>query len=361
MKRLLRLRAKNETFVAKIKDMLDGFDVFFSFNTRTSFIGRTQQASEQLIEANVRCARLTHNAGIFIGMVNIISQLGIVIITSVLGALYIIPIGAITATGNFSSYIFNALAELSNRMLAIKSTAPIFEKILSGSNQPEQQALPDAVNRPQFRSAITLDRVSFSYGDKRALNNVSMTFEIGKKYGIIGESGSGKTTLFKLLAGMIDGYEGSIKIDGVELNTLDMQAVRDRLIYIDQKVYLFDDTVKRNMCLDDAFEPDKIDKAIEGTALKEVIASLPQGLDSPVGEGGRNFSGGQCQRIALARALLHNRRILLVDEGTSALDEKNAQEIETALLSNPDLTVVMVNHHFSDGIRNKLDAVYTLA
>lgn len=356
----LALTHENETFVAQIKDVLDGFDVFFSFNARAQLIGRTQTASEQLMESNVRCTRLTQNAGIFIGLMSVCSQLGIVIATGVLGALQIIPIGAITATGNFSSYIFNALAEFSGKMLAIKSTEPIFEKILSGPEQPEIQALPDAAPRAQFRSAITLDHVSFSYGDTRVLNNLTMTFEIGKKYGIIGESGSGKTTLFKLLSGMIEGYDGSIKIDGAELNTLDMQTVRDRLIYIDQKVYLFNDTIKRNICLDSEFSTEALDKAIENTALKDVIAHLPQGLESPVGEGGRNFSGGQCQRIALARALVHDRRILLIDEGTSALDEKNAREIETALVNNSDLTVIMVNHHFSEEIRSKLDAVYTL-
>lgn len=385
----LALTRENEIFVAKIKDMLDGFDVFFSFNTRSQLVSRTQRASEQLIDANVRCTRLTQNATVCIGLINVISQLSVVITTGVLGALGIIPIGAITATGNFANYIFNALGELSSKTLAIKSTAPIFEKILSAPERSGQQTLPDktkldktqqaftgkrkervsaaakeilphAAKCSQFHSDITLEHVSFSYGDKQVLHDLSMRFEIGKKYGIIGESGSGKTTLFKLLSGMIGGYGGSIKIDGAELNTLDRDSIREQLVYIDQKVYLFNDTVRHNICLNTEFQSEAVDKAIAGAALQEVIASLPQGLDSPAGEGGRNFSGGQCQRIALARALLHKRRILLIDEGTSALDEKNAQEIETALINNPDLTVIMVNHHFSPAIREKLDAVYTL-
>lgn len=100
--------------------------------------------------------------------------------------------------------------------------------------------------------------------------------------------------------------------------------------------------------------------SIKDSALEYFIAECENGLDTIASENGKNFSGGQRQRIALTRALLHGQKILLIDEGTSALDKKNAQQIEEHLLNNDKLTVIMISHHFSEETKNKLDAVYSI-
>ncbi len=101
--------------------------------------------------------------------------------------------------------------------------------------------------------------------------------------------------------------------------------------------------------------------AIQGSALAADLAAMPDGLDTVVGENGSNLSGGQKQRVAIARALIHNRSILLVDEGTSALDQKNADLVEKSLLTNPDLTLILISHHLSAARRAQFDRVYELA
>ena len=130
--------------------------------------------------------------------------------------------------------------------------------------------------------------------------------------------------------------------------------------YIEQNVFLFNTTIRENITLGEDFSEEQLHAAIQGSALAADLAAMPDGLDTVVGEDGSNLSGGQKQRVAIARALIHNRSILLVDEGTSALDQKNADLVEKSLLTNPDLTLILISHHLSAERRAQFDHVYEL-
>ena len=131
--------------------------------------------------------------------------------------------------------------------------------------------------------------------------------------------------------------------------------------YIEQDVFLFNTSIRENITLGEDFNDQQMKKALRDSALAGDLAIMPQGLDTLVGEEGRNLSGGQKQRVAIARALIHNRNILLVDEGTSALDQKNADIVEKNLLANPDLTLILISHHLSDERKAQFDHVYELS
>ena len=130
--------------------------------------------------------------------------------------------------------------------------------------------------------------------------------------------------------------------------------------YIEQNVYLFNTTIRENITLGGEFTEEQLQKALRDSALIGDIANMPDGLDTIVGEEGGSLSGGQKQRVAIARALIHRRSILLVDEGTSALDQKNADIVEKSLLANPDLTLILISHHLTDERRSMFDKVYDL-
>ena len=125
-------------------------------------------------------------------------------------------------------------------------------------------------------------------------------------------------------------------------------------------MFLFTTTIRENITLGEDFSEEQLHAAIQGSALAADLAAMPDGLDTVVGEDGSNLSGGQKQRVAIARALIHNRSILLVDEGTSALDQKNADLVEKSLLTNPDLTLILISHHLSAERRAQFDHVYEL-
>ena len=182
------------------------------------------------------------------------------------------------------------------------------------------------------------------------MKNVSATFEKGKKYAILGKSGSGKSTLLKLLAGYYPEFEGEICTD-------EIAALPDRLVMIHQKTFLFNDSVRNNLTLWKSYTENEISEVIKKAGLKEVMEHLPQGLDTIIEDNGSNFSGGECQRLAIARALLSGKDILLMDEATSALDEQTANDVENSILSLENITCISVTHRLSRENMKKYSAV----
>lgn len=138
------------------------------------------------------------------------------------------------------------------------------------------------------------------------------------------------------------------------------EQLQQQMSYIEQNVFLFNASIRENITLDEDFTEEQLRKAIHDSALENDLLSMPNGLDTLVGEGGCNISGGQKQRVAIARALIHERSILLVDEGTSALDAQNADLVEKSLLANPNLTLILISHHLSDKRKAQFDCVYEL-
>ena len=185
------------------------------------------------------------------------------------------------------------------------------------------------------------------------MKQVSAVFEKGKKYAIIGKSGSGKSTLLKLLAGYYPPLDGDICTDG---NT----ALPDDVAMIHQNTFLFQDSLRNNLTMWQPYTEQEIREAAGKAGLGELIAGLPQGLDTLVEENGNNFSGGECQRIAIARALLSGKKILLMDEATSALDEQTANAVERSILSLADVTCISVTHRLTPETRKQYTAVFTM-
>ncbi len=356
-KATIRVSEEVGSFTGTIQDSLLGFDTLFAFNKRNLLRESVNMASKKRAKAFVNVTQKYAISGIAIA---IFTMLFNVIMMGFTGALVIkgfITVGAVLASGKIATSMAGGLSQISGLIIKIKSVKPLFEKIQSLPQEKDKE-----LQVPSFNKNLELKNLSFNYDDseKKILNNLNMKFEIGKKYGIKGESGSGKTTMFKLLTGMLDNSDGGIFYDGKNITELNKNQLRENVSYIDQNVYIFNKTIRENLCLGDEFSEQEISTAIKNACLEPVIAECENGLNTMVAEHGSNFSGGQRQRIALARALLHNRKILLIDEGTSALDKKNAQEIENTLLNNPDLTVIMVSHHFSEETLQKFDALYEI-
>lgn len=192
------------------------------------------------------------------------------------------------------------------------------------------------------------------------LKDVSFRFEKGGKYALTGPSGCGKSTLLKLLLGWLPEYTGSICFDGQNAREIPSEQLQEQMSYIEQDVFLFNTTIRENITLGMDFSEERLESAVRDSALDRDLTAMPLGLDTPVGENGSNLSGGQKQRVAIARALIHKRSILLVDEGTSALDQQNADIVEQSLLKNPDLTLILVSHHLTPERQAQFTKVFHL-
>ena len=175
----------------------------------------------------------------------------------------------------------------------------------------------------------------------------------------MGESGSGKSTLFSLLTGRRKDYSGSIRLGETEIKEFPLEELQDNVTVIDQRPFVYQASIRENLTLGQFFSDEEIEQALKKAELFAVIEQLPEQLDTVLTETGGNLSGGQLQRLALARGFLWKKPILLVDEGTSNLDQENAKKIEKLLLQQPQ-TVLFITHHLRDEIVQKLDGVLSL-
>jgi ATP-binding cassette subfamily B protein len=203
-------------------------------------------------------------------------------------------------------------------------------------NEPEQPSDPGRLRRvPTLSGQLSLRRLGFSYPnapDRPVLTDVSLDLEPGVTVGLVGRSGSGKSSLVKCLAGLLLPTAGSILYDGVDLRELRWDELRRRIGFVLQNAYLFDDTIAANIALGEA-EPNlaAIRRAAEVADAAEFIEGLPLGYETKVGDSGLRVSGGQAQRIAIARALYHDPPLLLFDEATSALDTESERTVKENL------------------------------
>ena len=197
-----------------------------------------------------------------------------------------------------------------------------------------------------FDRELCLESVQLSYGEKSVLRNVSLTITTGRFVAIIGPSGAGKTTIIDLLIGLIEPASGTIRIDGVPLGQIDLRSWRNQIGYVPQEIFLFHDTILRNISLgDDSVTREEAQQALRAAEAWGFVSELPQGLDTIVGERGAKLSGGQRQRIAIARALVRHPKLLILDEVTTSLDpESEAALCKTLSHLAGTVTIVGVSH-----------------
>jgi ATP-binding cassette, subfamily B, bacterial PglK len=210
----------------------------------------------------------------------------------------------------------------------------------------------DADTRLLLKVSIKFNNVSYSYpgSNVHAVRNLSFSIPKGDVIGFVGASGAGKTTIVDLVLGLLEPKEGSITADGININS-DLQSWRRNIGYIPQFIFLADDTIRNNIAFglaDHEIIESKVNNAIKASQLTDMINSLPNGVDTVIGERGTRLSGGQRQRIGIARALYHNPQVLIMDEATSALDNVTEKLVIEAIEKlRGERTIIMIAHRLS--------------
>ena len=245
---------------------------------------------------------------------------------------------------------------------ANKPSLDILNELIDSSKKEFEQSLDDKKIFLSLNNKITLKDINYKFDNKEklTLTNINLDIHKSKLTSIVGPSGAGKSTLIDLIMGLLTPYQGSILIDGENLNNLNLGSYKEKIGFVPQEDIFFDGSLKENICFDKDFSREKINEILEITQLKNFCDSLKEGLDYQVGEGGKNLSGGQRQRFSIARALLRNPSILILDEATSSLDSKSETLFQVALEKiSKKYTLIVIAHKF-DSIKNS-DSIVVLS
>ena len=286
------------------------------------------------------------STGIFVNAASVIMRLGV--------ATTILTGAGLILSGQISFMVFFLFLLVITRVYApfdqsLALIAEMFMSEVSANRLMEIYDAPTAEGADKFTPDghdIVFENVGFAYDNEQVLKGVSFTAKEGEVTALVGPSGSGKSTCARLSARLWDITEGSIKVGGVDINTIDPETLLTDYSMVFQDVVLFDDTVMENIRLGKHGATDEeVRAAAKATNCDEFVSKLPQGYDTPIGENGAKLSGGERQRISIARALLKNAPIVLLDEATASLDVENETKVQGALSTLLQNKTVLVIAH----------------
>ncbi|MHB9944359.1 ABC transporter permease [Clostridium botulinum] len=352
----LELSNRLSFFTSKLKDIFLGYDVIRSYNLRDNTTKEFQEENNNLANAKFTADKIF----VINESLSQILGLGTQFVAIFLSAYLVIKgeltMGMLIAIVQLSATFVQPVIMIMSNVPKLNSVKPIIKRIDDFSNYEDTDFV--GKDKPYFNSNLEISNLYFNYGNERpAIDNISLRIDRNKKYAIVGGSGCGKSTLVKLMLGYYSDFNGDIKFDGNSIKNLDIEQLNKMISIIHQNVYMFDKTIKDNICLYKEFSKEQINNVLNLSGVNKFIEETTNGLNYLVGENGSNLSGGQRQRIAIARALIQQTPILVLDEGTSAIDMQTAYDIESKLLSIENLTLITITHKMSEELLSLYDEI----
>ncbi len=347
-----------EGYTSYIKEVLSAFHIIKSNNlnekVKTDFFNKSNAIQQKgyVIDKISTFIFSLQNLNM---MVSLFALLGITSFMAIKGSL---TLGGVILIINNMEKIIVPIMRFGEWLPKILSTKKLFIKIEDTLKNHDNYE--ETVVLGNFNDIIEFNNVSFGYEDEDVLKNINLSLKKGEKYLVIGPSGGGKSTLLKLLRKYFSPKNGEILIDGKSLKDVTKTSYFRHISNIEQQVFLFEDTLRNNITLYKDFSEEEINTAIERAGLRNFVQSLPQGLDTMIYDNGRNISGGEKSRVAIARGLLQKSDIIFLDEAFASLDSKVAKEIENTILGLEDITVVNVSHVVFEETKEKYDNVFVV-
>ncbi|HYF31106.1 MAG TPA: ABC transporter ATP-binding protein [Chitinophagaceae bacterium] len=338
------IKTSSELALQHLKEALAGYIESNVYDTKDFFVRRyhSKQATLNSYLADLQSVQVLPARLMEIFAVG--GLLLLVAFNEYVSAGALIPVVTIGAFVAAAYKIIPGLVRILNSSGQVKTYAFTAEDMLPASARQQGQL---QTSHPTIES-LSINSLSFDYGEKRVLNNVSMNVQRGEMVGLGGLSGKGKTTLINVLLGFLEPSSGKILINGSVLSARDRQLYWRNTSYVKQQPFLIHDTILKNITLDNkAYDEARLKNATRHAGLDTLLSQLPQGLNTVITENGRNISGGQRQRIALARALYKNADLLLLDEPFAELDEVSEQDLLRLLqdLCRQGKLVILITHN----------------
>ena len=344
-----------EGYTTYIKEILGAFQIIKANNLRERVEGEFYNKSKDIQEKGYVIEKIyTYFTVVqnFTTNLSFLSIAAIVVYMAIKGQ--ITPGGVILIVNNTEKIIYPVMeiAEWIPKVFSVKSIFKRLDKTLESKEEYKE-----TLELEEFKEGIKLKDVSFGYDDTLILENINLEFKRGEKYLLIGPSGGGKSTLLKLLRKYFNPVKGDIFIDDLNLRDIKKTSYFKNISNIEQQIFLFEDSIRNNITLYRDFSEEEIEDAIEKSGLRDFVRKLDDSLETIIYDNGKNISGGERQRIAIARGLLINSDIIFLDEAFSSLDRKVASEIEKTILDLKGVTVINVSHIVFDETKERYSRI----
>jgi len=361
MQRRQLVATKNQAdFTVNMKEIFSGHEVIASLGLHGIFKKRFSKQNDSFTDADYKLDVMRTATTATGQMLTFITRFIMVLVAGFMVMRGSITIGAFTLFVALQGTLGSNLTMIFQVIPFLGSMKPVADKLEVFINYENRDF--SGSKQASLDKKIEISGLSFEYNENvPVLTNMSLSINKNEKLALTGPSGAGKTTLIKLLSGDYAGYTGKIVYDGTCLRDLDINKLRRLMTVIHQNTFIFNESIRYNICLGEEFSDVEMEKALRLSGVCKFIQSVHGGLDGDCGEKGVNLSGGQKQRIAIARALIRGAKFLVLDEGVSAVDVETANEIEQELLDMADLTLLTVTHRIKDGLLDNYDRVIACA
>ena len=353
-----RVSDRNAAFTASLSDFLGGFAVVKSFRAEAEIRRLFGAGNDALEEEKYRAQRIKRTVGMIGSLAAITTQMGVFLIGALLAERgYGLTPGRVMLFVNLVGQVLDPIAELPTLLAARRAAVGLVEKLAQMLEKREDESACETVGR--LSDALVLQDVSFGYeAGQDVLRGVSLRLEAGRAYAIVGASGSGKSTLLGLLEGTLSGYRGSITADGHELSAVKRESLYEQISVIRQNVFVFNASIRDNITMFGDFPEEDVQRAVNRAHLRELVDA--RGMDYACGENGSGLSGGEKQRISIARSLLKRSSVLMADEATASLDAATAHGVASDLLDLDGVTRIVVTHALEENLLRRYDGIVAL-